>query len=84
MTEEHSSRILDRIDTLEGKIESIRYEISMLKLEIKSEMELKHQQLSNTDKTHDDKLSMLEKIVFGAVGLITLAFMGGLVTLVFK
>jgi hypothetical protein len=84
MTEEYTNRILDRIEGLENKIEGIRYEISLLKLEIKSEMQLKHEQLTSVDREHTEKLSLLEKIVFGAVGLITIGFIGSLATLVFK
>jgi hypothetical protein len=84
MSEANVNKILERIENLENKIEGIRYEISMLKLELKSEIEIKHQALSSIDREHTQKLSLLEKIVFGAVGLITIGFIGSLATLVFK
>lgn len=69
---------------LEGKNEEIKYEITLLKMEIKSEMQLKHQALDSIDQFHAQKLSLLEKIVFSAVGFITLSFLGAIITLVLK
>ena len=62
---------------LEGKVEDIERDI-------KNEMDMKLQKTEWEHKEYDRRISLTEKVVFGAVGIILVTFMGAILTTILK
>ena len=99
MTEEEFKRMMGRIDEilahkesvasnvlydLGEKIRALDRSVQEAIEKIHNEMQMKHKDFEYINKDHDKRLTFVEKILLSVAAMIGIAFMGGLIALVFK
>lgn len=71
-------------EKLQGDIKDLNTSLQGAVRDIRSDMKLKHQEIAYISGGHERRLSFVEKVLLSVATMIGMAFMGGLIAVVFK
>ena len=78
MSEHDYNKILDELQVVKEGLRSLERKIEVIEESIKHDMELTHLNITNRIETQTSRLSLVEKIVFGAITLALVTLLGAL------
>lgn len=80
MTTPDYNKILHEILDIKDGLQVLTHSVERMERDLRSEMALKHQAIDFSVEKTANRLSLVEKILFGAVSFILLAVLGALIT----